>query len=133
MCLGNTLPQSRKWFLKIIRPQKCHCAGPASSASPTCPAVPHGTASGINKLRALGPGGGEGWQAEPLGPDTPKSLLRDKEKVSICSTHRHPTRNSSHLPLEAPRPTHSRSQLCCPLLLPTAQKWHLQAGAKVKP
>ena len=87
MSLGNTLPQSCKWFLKIIRPQKCHCAGPASSASPTCPAAPHGTASGINRLRALGPGGGEGWQAEPLGPDTPKSLLRDKEKVSTGPRH----------------------------------------------
>ena len=72
----------------------------------------------INKLRALGPGGGERWQAEHLGPDTPKPLLRDKDKVLICSTHRHQTGNNSHLPLEARRPTGSRNscpaaQGCC--------------------
>lgn len=104
MSLGNTLPQSRKWFLKIIRPQKCHCAGPASSTSPTCPAEPHGTTPGINKLRALRPGGREGWQAESLGPDTLKSLLRDKEKVSICSTQRHPTGTTLISPWRLPGP-----------------------------
>lgn len=45
LSLGNTLPQSHKWFLKIIRPQKCHSAGLASAASPTGPAAPHVTGS----------------------------------------------------------------------------------------
>lgn len=76
----------------------------------------------INKLRALGPGGGEQWQAERLGPDTPKSLLRDKEKVLICSTHRHQTGNNSHLPGGSQAHRQQRLLPCCPGMLLTAQK-----------